>query len=798
MTVSTDQLLDQVDVARARVFGLSGFRPGQLDAIGTILTGRDLLAVMPTGAGKSLCFQAPAVVHDGLTLVVSPLIALMKDQVDALRARDVRAAFLASGQTSAERQTVLRDVQQGQVDLLYVSPERLRDQTFMNLIVRSNVWLVAVDEAHCISTWGSDFRPDYLRIPDAIERLPSRPVIAAFTATATPRVQTDLAQKLGLQDPGRVLAGFDRPNLRFLVKLCGSPSARLGELARQVRQRPGIGIVYAGTRRATEEQAEYLSSHARSALPYHAGLGHEERTQAQEAWMSGEVDVICATNAFGLGIDKPDVRFVIHTNLPSSPDAYYQEAGRGGRDGQPSDALMLFCQSDRGLQEWMIGQDLPNVQVLQRILTFANRSEGLIAFDDAEPALNISNTTLRVGLQSLAESEAIELGARVSNEQEVTANVTRLGRSHISAIERTLAKQRAWRIEQLDEVEGYVHSGSCRREYLLSYFGDPSAAPRGDEGCCDRCARPGSRSVGDSARQAKAAKLRTPRQLSAARAELRDALVETGSVRAAAFQVGQEIKKVAEIARDMVSKGVLEIGALVPFEVQEELAQACREMDEAGIDYRRPRPGYLQSAMRFCPAGTSWDHLALYLAFVRRKEALEELGDVELEPLPVAEPRRAPVATGSTSWEASLELFLSGMSIPEVANERGFKPVTIENHLVEAIKASKLELDKLVETGTEALIRQAIEQTPPSATPLRDIRERAVKIAGRDIPYLAINAVHATIDEPETHQELVQLFKRKARAEALRADREESGQDWPESWDAEYRRILERIAELEG
>ncbi len=797
MTVSSNQLLDRVNVARERVFGLTEFRPGQLDAIGTILGGRDLLAVMPTGAGKSLCFQAPAVVHDGLTLVISPLIALMKDQVDALQARDIRAAFLASGQTAAERQSVLREVRQGNVDLLYVSPERLRDQAFLNLIVRSNVWFVAVDEAHCISTWGSDFRPDYLRIPDAIERLPSRPVIAAFTATATPLVQADLVQKLGLENPGRVLAGFDRPNLRFLVKFCSSPAARLTELARQVRARPGTGIVYAGTRRAAEEQAEFLSEHGRAALPYHAGLSSEERTQTQDAFMSGDVDVICATNAFGLGIDKPDVRFVIHTNLPASPDAYYQEAGRGGRDGLPSDALMLFCRSDRGLQEWMIDSDLPNVATLQRILTAVGAADGAISFDDAAPNLKISNTTLRVGLQSLAEAEAIQLGDRIGSEQEVSATVQRLGRSHISAIERALSRHRNWRVEQLDAIEGYVESEGCRREYLLGYFGDPNAAPRGDARCCDRCARPDSRSVGASARQAKAAKLRTPRQISAARAELRDAFIETGSVRAAAYQTSQDIKKVAEIARDMVSKGVLEVGALVPPDVQADLAQACREMDEAGVDYRRPRPGYLQSAMRFCPDGTNWDHLALYLAHVRRTEALEELGDVETD-LVVSEARPVRVRSANPSWEETLELFKAARSIEEIAEERGIKRFTIENHLVEAVKAGKLDRRRLVDPETEEIVRQAIASTPPSDTPLRDIRERAIAIAGRDVPYLAINAVRVDISAPEPDEELAQLLQRKSRAEVLRAEREQAGLPWPESWNTEYRRILERIAELQG
>ena len=791
--------MQQVEIARDKVFGLAEFRPGQAAAIETILSGNDLLAVMPTGAGKSLCFQAPAVVHEGLTLVVSPLIALMKDQVDGLQARGIRAAYLASGQSSDERRSVWRDVRQGDVDLLYVSPERLRDQSFIDLITRANVWFVAVDEAHCISTWGSDFRPDYLRIPDAIAHLPSRPVIAAFTATATPKVQADLVEKLGLESPGRVLAGFDRPNLRFLVKFCKSPTARLEELERAVRQHEGTGIVYAGTRKATEEQAEFLRYHGRKALAYHAGLSSEERTQAQDAFMAGEIDVIVATNAFGLGIDKPDVRFVIHTTLPASPDAYYQEAGRAGRDGLPADVLLLNCQSDRGLQEFLIGADLPDMNVLQKILRYVGRSKGAIAFDEAAENLGLSVTMTRVGLQTLAEAGAVDLGERIGNEQAVSTGLTRLGREHVAAIERALAQQRAWRIQQLDEIEGYVQTDKCRRAYLLEYFGDPDAQARGDAQCCDRCARPGSRSAGDAVRQARAARLRKPRRISAARAKIRDALIETGNIRAAASATGETPKKIGEIAREMVATGVLEVDALVPEEVQYALSEACREMDAAGVDYRRPRPGYLQAAMRFCPPGTSWDHLALYLAAVRRREALEELGDVEIEP-EVVERAARPVQVRSSkpSWEETLELFEAARSVEEIAEERSIKPITVEGHLIEAIKAGRLDAQRLVDPETAGIIEQAIESTPPSDTPLRDIRARAIQLAGRNISYLEINAVRAQSAPPPPNPELAELHQRKSRAEALRAERERAGQPWPPAWEAEYQRILARIAELEA
>jgi ATP-dependent DNA helicase RecQ len=792
-------LLSRVETVRNETFGLDSFRPGQFDAIETILSNRDLLAVMPTGAGKSLCFQAPAVVRDGLTLVISPLIALMKDQVDGLRARDVRAAFLSSGQTTDERRNVLRKVRQGNIDLLYVSPERLRDQAFLDLVAKADVWFVAVDEAHCISTWGSDFRPDYLRIPEAIARLPHRPVIAAFTATATPVVQRDLVERLGLESPRQVLAGFDRPNLRFLVRYCTSPAQRLDELVRQVQMRQGTGIVYSGTRRATEEQAEFLCEHGRRALPYHAGLSNEQRISAQDAFMSGDIDVICATNAFGLGIDKPDVRFVIHTALPASPDAYYQEAGRAGRDGLPADALLLNCASDRGLQEWMIDVDLPDHNVLKHIHRYVGRAGGRILIESAASDLRISNTTLRVGLQLLAEAGAVDVGERLGQEFAAVTTSASLDREHTKAIEDALIRQRKWRIEQLDAMERYVRSSTCRREYLLEYFGDPAAQPRGDRLCCDRCARPGSRSAGDAALLARANRLKKPRRLSARRAALRDALIDSGSIRGAAAATGESPKKIGEIAREMVANGVLDVDALVPETVQYALSDACREMDASGVDYRRPRPGYLQAAMQFCPPGTDWDHLALYLASLRRRDALEELAGIEPE-IVEQESRPVRVASGRPSWQETLDLYLAARSIGEIASERGLKPITIEGHLVEAVKAGKLDPARLVDAATTVHVHQAIAEVLPSGTPLRDVRSRASELAGREVSYLEINAVMAQSDSPvtapEPDGELAGLLKRKERAERLRKQREDAGEVWPDAWNAEYRRIIARIEEL--
>jgi ATP-dependent DNA helicase RecQ len=796
-----------VEQARERVFGLPDFRPGQRDAIDALLAGRDLLAVMPTGAGKSLCFQLPAVVHNGLTLVVSPLIALMKDQVDGLQRLGVRAAYLASGQSAEERRGVLRDVRAGRVDLLYVSPERLREQSFLNLLEQLDVWLVAVDEAHCISAWGMDFRPDYLRIPEALRRLPRRPVIAAFTATAPPEVRTDLIEQLRLDDPARVLAGFDRPNLRFLVKFCAKPSTRLRELSREVGARKGSGIIYAGTRKAAEEQAAWLRADGRKAEPYHAGLPPDERSATQDAFLSGQIDVICATNAFGLGIDKPDTRFVIHTALPPALDAYYQEAGRAGRDGMPADALMLYCRSDRQLQEWLIDADLPRLNDLRQVYELVARSGGELDLAFISAQTGLSETTLRVALQALAESRLIETGERSAGRLEVAAVVDRVGHVQALALEQALARQRNRRVEQLEAMIAYAEGSGCRRETLLEYLGDPDAAPGNRVDCCDRCADPTTRSAGDLARRASARKLRQPGRLSPARRRIRDTLAQTGDIRAAAQRLEMSPKDVGEQARNLVKEGHLPVDAVVPAYIQEQLALACERMDEAGIDYRRPRPGYLQTAMRYCRPGTSWDHLALYLAHLRRDEAIAGLDDVpedeepiEREPEPKRE-RTRRVGLSDTARE-SLQRFQAGASIAEIADERELRPATVEGHLVMAYEVGELEFGALVDDATAELVRRAIAETPPSETPLRDIRAYASAIAGRGIPYLAINAVHAqqrragrvSVPDPD---ERVTLQRRKSDAERLRAERTAAGKPWPSAWETEYQRILARIAELE-
>jgi ATP-dependent DNA helicase RecQ len=351
-------------------FGLASFRPGQRDVITAVLSGQDCLCIMPTGGGKSLCFQLPAVARDGVTLVVSPLIALMQDQVSALQAQGIRATYVNSSLPFPEQRERLTEVAEGHYDLVYVAPERLRNPLFLDSVRHVNVHLLAVDEAHCISEWGHDFRPDYARLGQFRQRL-GNPQTIALTATATPDVRADVARQLGLQDPCIVVTGFARPNLRFEVFSPASTREKDDLLLSLVRETPGCGIVYAATRKRCEELSERLGDALkRNVGLYHAGLLPEERRKVQEDFMRGDVDIIVATVAFGMGIDKADLRFVLHYNLPGSLEAYYQEAGRAGRDGQPARCALLFSYADRYLQEFFIDNAYPSREVVKTVYDF--------------------------------------------------------------------------------------------------------------------------------------------------------------------------------------------------------------------------------------------------------------------------------------------------------------------------------------------------------------------------------------------------------------------------------------------
>ena len=343
-------------------FNFEEFRAGQGEVIEAILNNQDVVALMPTGGGKSLCYQLPAILKDGLTIVISPLISLMKDQVDSLNARGIEAAYINSSLNYEEIQNVVTRLKNREIKLLYLAPERLKQGQFLELLTDIQVDFVAIDEAHCVSSWGHDFRPDYMMIKGFIALFKRRPVVAAFTATATLEVRSDIIKYLDLQNPKVIVRGFDRPNLTFLVRNNLTDGQRQEEAVELVSQMEGSGIVYALTRKQAEAMAELLNQNGIKAIAYHAGLENRIRSQVQEDFMEDRYKVIVATVAFGMGVNKADIRFVIHFGMPGSLENYYQEAGRAGRDGEPAQCILLKARRDKGLHCFFIKKSQEELQ----------------------------------------------------------------------------------------------------------------------------------------------------------------------------------------------------------------------------------------------------------------------------------------------------------------------------------------------------------------------------------------------------------------------------------------------------
>ncbi|MBI2766445.1 MAG: RecQ family ATP-dependent DNA helicase [Chloroflexi bacterium] len=697
MTIAAPPLADPRALAPARkvlaeVFGYREFRPGQPEVIASVLARRDTLAVMPTGGGKSFCFQVPALLaSDTLTVVVSPLLALMKDQVDALRQSGVAAAAVNSTMSREDQAAVMEQAVSGELRLLYVAPERFGDGGFMAALRRANVGLLAIDEAHCISQWGHDFRPSYRDLGSVRPRLGNPPIVA-LTATADPLVREDIVERLQLHAPVVHVAGFDRPNLRFDVIRTKSIKEKQELIAAKLKTLgEESAIVYCGTRKKVEELTDYLQRQRIKCARYHAGMPDDDRRRIQDAFARDSLRIIVATNAFGMGIDKPDVRMVLHHDLPDSLESYYQEAGRGGRDGEPADCVLYFSQRDRQLREFFIDLAHPEphmvVDVYKRLVEFQGKRTHIreLMTEEDQPGINAAVQTL-VDCGLAGRQGQMAWATRPNGEDEIDTAGLEAHRDHA--------------VRKLDSMQHYAESMTCLRARILDYFGETGHGA--SCGSCGPCIAPPARIIG-------ALTEADDRLFHALRAVRRRFADEANVPPFTIFSDATLHEMARRTPRNRVE--MLSVSGV------------------GQVKFERYGEAFLAVTRAAAPAGGA------------------PAGQIAPGPRRDVPLRSREGKALNASLRRTWELFREGHDIPAIAAQRGLSTSTITQHVVDLLLAKEIDdVSRWVDEMTMARIRRAAGEGPIG--PLGPLKEQL----GESVSYDQLHLARAWINTRERGQ----------------------------------------------